>query len=215
MKHSEFRIGETFWCSGRAWRCTDIGTRTILAICIDSVEVQRCSSDPSEVPTLRTLRGKDAATEGWFEGPPYIVAESVFDEYYIQGCSLRPDEEDVLKPDHIPDLTDATELKDKQWEQSIQGPYMEIRKIRRARQEVMRAAKESEVVRTGKSEVLARLRANARPEVFMDVVKCGAGHLMRAKDYDAHRSSCGRKSILPVTEQDVLDLESREADEHV
>jgi hypothetical protein len=32
MQHSEFTIGGTFWCSGRQWRCTDIGTRTIAAI---------------------------------------------------------------------------------------------------------------------------------------------------------------------------------------
>lgn len=29
MQHSEFKIGGTFRCDGRLWRCIDIGTRTI------------------------------------------------------------------------------------------------------------------------------------------------------------------------------------------
>jgi antitoxin ParD1/3/4 len=67
MKHTDFRIGETFWCSGHRWRCTDIGTRVITAIKLDHED------DPS-----------------WYNGPPYAVLESVFDEYDIEGCSLEP-----------------------------------------------------------------------------------------------------------------------------
>jgi hypothetical protein len=29
MKHSDFRIGQDFWCDAHHWRCTDIGTRTM------------------------------------------------------------------------------------------------------------------------------------------------------------------------------------------
>lgn len=64
MRHSDFAIGETFWCGGRAWRCTDKGTRTILAIELSHEE------DPS-----------------WYNGPPYAVAEAVFDEDDMMGCS--------------------------------------------------------------------------------------------------------------------------------
>ena len=39
MKHSDFAIGDEFWCGGRQWRCTDIGTRVIVAIRLDAVEV--------------------------------------------------------------------------------------------------------------------------------------------------------------------------------
>jgi hypothetical protein len=39
MKHNEFRIGGTFWCGGKSWRCTDIGTRVIVAIRLDHVDV--------------------------------------------------------------------------------------------------------------------------------------------------------------------------------
>lgn len=83
MKHSEFKIGETFWCSGRQWRCTDIGTRTIVAIRIDRVDVE--STNPE---LRRTLNQAEAKAEGWFNGPPYAVAESVFDEHFIEVCSL-------------------------------------------------------------------------------------------------------------------------------
>jgi hypothetical protein len=88
MRHGDFRIGVEFRCGGRLWRCTDIGTRTIVAIRIDRVEV-------GGSPALRrTLSGAEAEAEGWFNGPPYAVAESVFDENAIVGCSLGPGKED-------------------------------------------------------------------------------------------------------------------------
>jgi hypothetical protein len=68
MKHNEFKIGETFHCGDSQWRCTDIGTRTIAAIKLDHED------DPS-----------------WYNGPPYAVAEYVFDEYDMEGCSLSSD----------------------------------------------------------------------------------------------------------------------------
>jgi hypothetical protein len=67
MKHSEFEIGKTFWCGGRALRCTDIGTRVIVAIPLDHED------DPS-----------------WYNGPPYAVAEHSLDEYDLDGCSPEP-----------------------------------------------------------------------------------------------------------------------------
>ena len=33
MKHSDFNLGMVFWTADRQWRCTDIGTRVIVAIC--------------------------------------------------------------------------------------------------------------------------------------------------------------------------------------
>jgi hypothetical protein len=85
MEHSEFKIGGAFECGGRQWRCTDIGTRTIIAIRLDRVEVG------SNAPERRCVLGRaEAEVEGWFDGPPYAVAESVFDEYDIEGCSLEP-----------------------------------------------------------------------------------------------------------------------------
>ena len=68
MEREQFKIGETFWCSGKAWRCTDIGTRVVVAICLDH------DDDPT-----------------WYDGP-YAVAKVVFDEYDFEGCSLEPGE---------------------------------------------------------------------------------------------------------------------------
>jgi hypothetical protein len=39
----------------------------------------------------RTLDRIEAEAEGWFKGPPYAVAESVFDEYEQEGCTLTPE----------------------------------------------------------------------------------------------------------------------------
>ena len=94
MQHSEFEIGEEFWCSGRQWRCTDIGTRTIIAIRLDRVEV---ASAPAPAQTgmperQRILSRAEAEAEGWFNGPPYAVAEHVFDEYDMESCSPEPEE---------------------------------------------------------------------------------------------------------------------------
>ena len=55
MRHADFRIGAEFRCGGRLWRCTDIGTRTIVAIRIDRFACQDNAS--FTIPRLRpTLR---------------------------------------------------------------------------------------------------------------------------------------------------------------
>ena len=63
MRHDEFQIGSIFVCSDQRWRCTDVGTRTVVAIRLDHED------DPS-----------------WYRGPPYAVAESVLDEYDLEAC---------------------------------------------------------------------------------------------------------------------------------
>jgi len=66
MKLQDFKIGEEFTTNlGRfRWRCTDIGTRVITAIRVD-----------------------DAKDKSWYNGPPYAVHESVFDENDQPGCN--------------------------------------------------------------------------------------------------------------------------------
>lgn len=66
MKHDDFAIGREFKTAGGTWRCTDVGTRTIVAI-----NVSDHRDDPS-----------------WLNGPPYAVAEFVFDEHDFGGCWL-------------------------------------------------------------------------------------------------------------------------------
>lgn len=72
MQHQAFQIGLEFECGGRRWRCTDVGTRTVIAIALESPE------DPS-----------------WYNGPPYAVAEAVFDEYDIEACKPVEDNPEI------------------------------------------------------------------------------------------------------------------------
>ncbi len=82
MEHKDFQIGQEFWSAERLYRCTDVGTRTIVAIRIDQVKVAGTS------PELhRTLDRKTAEVDGWFNGPPYPVPETVFDEDDMPICT--------------------------------------------------------------------------------------------------------------------------------
>jgi antitoxin ParD1/3/4 len=63
MKHADFQIGMEFLTATGRWRVTDIGTRTVIAIKLDQ-------ADPRN-----------------YNGPPYSIVESVFDEYAFEGCA--------------------------------------------------------------------------------------------------------------------------------
>ena len=71
MRHEEFRIGMECWCGGRQWRCTDVGTRVVVGVCLD----------PYEVVTGTHEVGTSATT----------VLEEIFDEHSIDGCRVSPD----------------------------------------------------------------------------------------------------------------------------
>jgi hypothetical protein len=62
MDHTAFVIGLEFWKSGARWRCTDVGTRTVVAIKLEH-----------ENKLLQ-------------EGPPYAVDEYLLDEYDLPAC---------------------------------------------------------------------------------------------------------------------------------
>jgi len=66
MKLSEFKIGEWFFTGSGEWKCTDIGTRTVVAIKKEDLE------------------------RAVLKNPPFDVCESVFDEYGQQDCSKKP-----------------------------------------------------------------------------------------------------------------------------
>ena len=38
MRHEQFRVGIEFRCAGKRWRCTDIGKRVIVAVCLEPGE---------------------------------------------------------------------------------------------------------------------------------------------------------------------------------
>jgi hypothetical protein len=85
MKHHEFRIGLEFCCGGQRWRCTDVGSRTIAAISLEPRELVETSPAADGAPQYRRYMSDDPS---WLSGPPYMVAEVLFDEYDIEGCSL-------------------------------------------------------------------------------------------------------------------------------
>jgi hypothetical protein len=90
MEHSDFRVGLEFWCGGNRWRCTDIGSRVIVAISLEPHEVADYvpSSDRVSQGKLTRYVTDDPS---WLDGPPYAVVERVFDEYDLPGCSLTKD----------------------------------------------------------------------------------------------------------------------------
>jgi len=68
--HSDFRIGTEFYTEAGPWRCTDVGTRTIVAVKI--TDGYPSPQDP----------------------PPFSnAAEMVFDEYDFDGLYRRPIED--------------------------------------------------------------------------------------------------------------------------
>lgn len=91
MRREEFRIGMEFWCGGRRWRCTDVGTRVVVGICLEPHEVVTFTREGGASPTTTRTISNDIS---WSSGPPYAVAEEVFDEHSIHGCSLLPDTDD-------------------------------------------------------------------------------------------------------------------------
>nr|VFK15689.1 MAG: Uncharacterised protein family (UPF0158) [Candidatus Kentron sp. LPFa] len=68
MKKEDFELEKEFYTATGKWRCTDIGTRVILAIHLNQ-------ENPKN-----------------YNGPPYSIPEEVFDEYDMEGCSLDPTE---------------------------------------------------------------------------------------------------------------------------
>lgn len=88
MNHSDFSLGLDFWCGDKRWRCTDIGSRVVIAICLEPREMVRSEVDPSEKSKrIQTRYVSDDPRD--LNGPPYGVVESVFDEYAMEGCSMR------------------------------------------------------------------------------------------------------------------------------
>lgn len=80
MELGDFRIGESFWTyTGDEWRCTDIGTRVVVAIKLGPHEVVTTAANGQTSTRLDD-------DPSWFNGPPYAVEESVWDEDSIEVC---------------------------------------------------------------------------------------------------------------------------------
>ena len=83
MEHKDYTIGQEFLCGGQRWRCTDIGTRVIVAI---GIELAQYVSWKAGESVTKTLTREEAEADGWFNAPPYPVPETVFDEEDMQAC---------------------------------------------------------------------------------------------------------------------------------
>jgi hypothetical protein len=81
MELSDFVIGETFWTHSGAFRCTDIGTRVVVAMKLGPRAVSRAESVDGEVRITKRIDDDPS----WLNGPPYAVEEVVFDENEL-GC---------------------------------------------------------------------------------------------------------------------------------
>ena len=79
MYHSEFFIGKEFRMHGKMYRCTDVGQRTILGICIDLPRTIHMFRDGHKTEQI-------VDNPSWFNGPPYAVVEIVFDEDTLMLC---------------------------------------------------------------------------------------------------------------------------------
>lgn len=84
---SEFTIGREFMMDDKRYRCTDVGTRVVVAICVDPVTSTTFDAETGE-RRQETLSYDEANALGWFRGPPYGGLEMVFDEYDLPGCSV-------------------------------------------------------------------------------------------------------------------------------
>lgn len=109
MEHDDLRTGILSRTGNELWGCTDVGTRTIAAIHLEHVHV-----NGSEGPQI--LSRQEAEKQALFEGPPYVVGESIFDEYDFEGC-----EPDVRN--NFPGYAERP-LKHN-WSQAVRGPWPE------------------------------------------------------------------------------------------
>jgi hypothetical protein len=89
MKHADFHIGMEFFTGAGKWRCTDIGTRVIVAISLEPRETVSVHWDENGQRHEERYMSDDPRD---LLGPPYSVAECVFDEYDFGGCYTTADE---------------------------------------------------------------------------------------------------------------------------
>ena len=78
MKHADFHIGTEFFTGAGKWRCTDIGTRVIVAVSLEPRETVRMHYRVYGERSEERFMSNDPRD---LLGPPYSVAECVFDEY--------------------------------------------------------------------------------------------------------------------------------------
>ena len=96
---SEFKIGTPFYVAPLKYLCTDIGTRTVVAILMEPVEV----INPSTGEVTAVLKEPQARAANLFKGPPYLLPEVVFDEEMMDACDT------IMDPDFASDSEEDTD----------------------------------------------------------------------------------------------------------
>ena len=80
MQISDFSIGLEFYLGDKKYRCTDVVSRTVIAIRIDGVNVVRFDTETGTKETFF-----ETEDEKWYEGPPYGVVEYAFLHWLLGG----------------------------------------------------------------------------------------------------------------------------------
>lgn len=88
MKFGDFVIGEMFWTQHGAFRCTDIGTRVVVAVKLGPREVSSAERVDGELRISKRIEDDPS----WLVGPPYAIEEIVFDESDLESCLRSEDE---------------------------------------------------------------------------------------------------------------------------
>lgn len=85
MRISDFYIGLEFTTGGsKRFRCTDIGTRVIVAIDLNDPEEIVVYDRTTKTETMCSVPLEDRPR--YQRGPPYGIVEIVFDEYALPAC---------------------------------------------------------------------------------------------------------------------------------
>jgi hypothetical protein len=89
--HSDLSIGVFFSCGGELWRCTDVGARTVIATQWTNVYLRKTSAVSGREYALLGPFDLRREEQDWTRGPPYLLAEEVFDENDLGGMELVAD----------------------------------------------------------------------------------------------------------------------------
>jgi hypothetical protein len=82
MTFNDFKLGIEFRYRDQTWRCTDVGARVIVAICLTETWAIRVAANTGMKERVRFT----SVDPKRLEGPPYGVPEEVLDERKFALC---------------------------------------------------------------------------------------------------------------------------------
>lgn len=84
---SDFKVGGEFRHDNKIWKCTDVGSRVVVAICTSEVWQTRTQANTFKKEEVKVVNPSPA----WFKGPPYSAKEVVFAEHLLSECTSTAD----------------------------------------------------------------------------------------------------------------------------